>query len=262
LNEAKVKVEDMSLKAVLFDFNGVILDDERLHQTLLEEVLLQENLRPQPGEFERFCLGRSDREALREILSHRGRTVSVEQIERLVAQKSEAYHQHFNELAELPLFPGIQELVQHLQQAGIKLGIVTSALPGEVVMVLERAQLRQYFDVLVTDGDVAASKPDPSGYLLALQRLIESFPELSLTTANCLAIEDSFVGITAAKRAEIAVVGVAHTYPFHMLQRRANWTVDYLPDLELERVTGWFNGDETAGLSALPEPPAYRPEAV
>lgn len=240
----------MALKAVLFDFNGVIIDDERLHRQLLEEVLLQENLRPQPGEFERFCLGRSDRVALQEILSNRGRTVTADQIERLVAQKSEAYHQYLANLAELPLFPGLVDLVKQLHAAGIKLGIVTGALPGEVVMVLERAQLRELFTLVITDADVNTSKPDPAGYLLAVEGLSQRFPELQLTAADCLAIEDSFVGITAAKRAEIAVVGVAHTYPFHMLQRRANWTVDFLQDLELQRIQAFFAGNE---VSAPPE---------
>jgi beta-phosphoglucomutase len=241
----------MALKAVLFDFNGVIIDDERLHRQLLEEVLLQENLRPQPGEFERFCLGRSDRVALQEILSNRGRAVTTDQIERLVAQKSEAYHQYLANLAELPLFPGLVDLVKQLHTAGIKLGIVTGALPGEVVMVLERTQLRELFTLVMTDADINTSKPDPEGYLLAVQGLAQRFPELELTAADCLAIEDSFVGITAAKRAEIAVVGVAHTYPFHMLQRRANWTVDFLRDLELERIQAFFAGNEVSTSSEL-----------
>jgi HAD superfamily hydrolase (TIGR01509 family) len=241
----------MALKAVLFDFNGVIIDDERLHRQLLEEILHQENLRPQPGEFERFCLGRSDRVALQEILSNRGRSVTSDQIERLVAQKSEAYHQYLANLAELPLFPGLVDLVKQLHAAGIKLGIVTGALPGEVVMVLERTQLRELFTLVITDTDVNTSKPDPTGYLLAVQGLSQRFPEMELTAADCLAIEDSFVGITAAKRAEIEVVGVAHTYPFHMLQRRANWTVDFLQDLELERIQAFFAGNEVRATSEL-----------
>ncbi|HEY9299591.1 MAG TPA: HAD family phosphatase, partial [Phormidium sp.] len=53
---------------------------------------------------------------------------------------------------------------------------------------------------------------------------------------ECLALEDTFAGIEAAKKAGIQVAGVTHTYPFHMIQRQANWTVDYFADLELDRV--------------------------
>ena len=79
-------------------------------------------------------------------------------------------------------------------------------------------------------------KPAPDGYLLAVERLKELYPNTNLQPSDCLAIEDTPAGIQAAKQAGIAVVGVANTYPFHMLQRQANWTVDYLRDLEIERV--------------------------
>jgi phosphoglycolate phosphatase/beta-phosphoglucomutase len=72
--------------------------------------------------------------------------------------------------------------------------------------------------------------------LLAIERLNQHLPELNLKPQECLAIEDTFPGIQAAKRAGISVVGVANSYPFHMLQRQANWAVDYLKDLEIDRV--------------------------
>jgi beta-phosphoglucomutase len=64
---------------------------------------------------------------------------------------------------------------------------------------------------------------------------------MPLQPNECLAIEDTFVGIEAAKQAGIPVVGVAHTYPFHMLQRCTNWTVDYLYQLEVDRILEVFN---------------------
>jgi beta-phosphoglucomutase len=247
----------MPLKAVLFDFNGVMIDDERLHQRLLEDLLLQENLRPQPGEFERFGLGRSDRAALQEIFANRGRVLSEGRLNQLIAMKAEAYHEYFAALTELPLFPGLVELVKNLHLSGVKLAVVTGAVRSEVEMILARAQLQNYFSLWITAEDVATSKPDPAGYLLALTRLADQFPDLQLTVADCLAIEDSFAGITAAKKAGMTVVGVAHTYPFHMLQRRANWTVDFLSDLELERIQALFAGESQPkgdGVESSPTP--------
>jgi beta-phosphoglucomutase len=96
--------------------------------------------------------------------------------------------------------------------------------------------LRPYFSVIVAGDDITTSKPQPDGYLLAVDRLNQTFPDLQLKPAECLAIEDTFAGIQAAKNAGIPVIGVANSYPFHMLQRRANWTVDFLSDLELDRI--------------------------
>jgi beta-phosphoglucomutase-like phosphatase (HAD superfamily) len=92
----------------------------------------------------------------------------------------------------------------------------------------------------VAAEDSPISKPQPDPYLIALEQLNQAYPELNLEPGNCLAIEDTLAGIQAARSAGIPVVGVAHTYPFHMLQRRANWTVDALADLELERVQAVF----------------------
>ncbi len=230
----------MPLKAVLFDFNGIILDDEPIHKQLIEELLISENLRPQPEEFQQFCLGRSDRACLQDILTERGRFVNATYLEKLITLKSQAYRQRLEELPELPLFPGLEEILVQLQTAQINLAIVTGALEAEVKAVLNRAQLLDYFPVIVAAEEITNSKPDPEGYLLAVKRLNQHYPELKLTSANCLAIEDTFDGITAAKQAGIAVVGVAHTYPFHMLQRRANWAVDHLRELEVERMQEFF----------------------
>jgi HAD superfamily hydrolase (TIGR01509 family) len=217
------------------------LDDEPIHQQLIEELLINENLRPQPEEFQQFCLGRSDRACLHDILTERGRFVNEAYLEKLIALKSQFYNQRLQEMPELPLFPGLEEILAQLKTVQIKLAIVTGALAAEVKAILTRAQLLDYFSVIVAAEDTTNSKPDPEGYLLAVKKLNQSDPDLQLTPANCLAIEDTFVGITAAKQAGIAVVGVAHTYPFHMLQRRANWAVDYLHDLEVERIQEIFS---------------------
>jgi beta-phosphoglucomutase len=231
----------MPLKAVLFDFNGIILDDEPIHKQLIEELLINENLRPQPEEFEQFCLGRSDRACLQDILTERGRFMNETYLEKLIALKSQAYRQRLEEINELPLFPGLEEILMQLQTAQIKLAIVTGALEAEVKAILNRAKLSDYFPVIVAAEAIINSKPDPEGYLLAVKQLNQRYPELQLTSADCLAIEDTFVGITAAKQAGITVVGVANTYPFHMLQRRANWAVDDLHDLEVERIQEIFS---------------------
>ncbi|RMH71790.1 MAG: HAD family phosphatase [Cyanobacteria bacterium J007] len=226
----------MSIKAVLFDFNGVIVDDEPLHEQLIGELLIEENLRPKPGEFREICLGRSDRACLREVLMSRGRFVTDDYLDELVARKAKAYHKALEKMEQLPIFPGVEELIYQLHGAQLKLAIVTGALRAEVELVLHRTNLAEYFSAIVAGDDVTTSKPQPDGYRRAIARLNDCYPDLHLKPSQCLAIEDTPPGIEAAKRAGIAVVGVANTYPFHMLQRQANWTVDYLRDLELDRI--------------------------
>ncbi len=226
----------MSLKAVLFDFNGIIINDESIHQKLIEEILLSENLVLKPGEYEKVCLGRSDRACLRDILSNRGRVVSEDDLTKLLLRKAQSYAVELEKLEKLPLYIGLDDLIFQLRSRNIKLGIVSGAIRQEIELVLERSHLTEIFPVIVAGDDITTSKPEPDGYKLAVQLLNQTYPQLNLRAKDCLAIEDTPPGIVAAKRAGMQVVGVANTYPFHMLQRQANWTIDYFTDLELERV--------------------------
>ena len=219
----------MTLKAVLLDFNGVIINDESIHQELIADILISENLRPDESEFQTLCLGRSDRACLRDILGQRGRVVSDKYLDNLIQKKTQAYQQKLENLDNLPIYPGIEEFLTQLQQQGIAIALVTGALRSEVELVLQKSGIAQYFSVIVGGDDITQSKPEPEGYLLAVS-------QLNLQPSECLAIEDSYPGIEAAKKAGIPVVGIANTYPLHMLQRRANWTIDYLAELELDRL--------------------------
>ena len=235
----------MTLKAVLFDFNGVIINDELIHEQLIEQILIEENLRPKPGEFRKFCLGRSDRASLTDLLNHRGRVVTEIYLQQLIQRKTKAYQQHLEKLEKLPLYPGLEDFIFKLRSRSLKLAVVSGAIRSEVELVLNRANIAKYFTVIVAGDEITSSKPEPDGYLLAVERLNQQDSGLNLQPGECLAIEDTLAGIQAAKRAGIGVVGVANTYPFHMLQRQANWTVDYIYDLEIERVQQVYSQQET-----------------
>lgn len=226
----------MTLKAVLFDFNGVIINDESLHKELIEEILLGENLRPDAKEHNEVCLGRSDRACIAAILERRGRVVSDDYLEQLLNKKARKYQECLEAEEKLPIYQGVEEFIRELWGAGLVLGLVTGARRENVEYVLDRIKIREAFAVVLTSDDITKSKPDPEGYLTAVEKLNEQYSDLNLTPEQCIVIEDTPSGIEAGKRARMQVVGVANTYPFHMLQRQANWTVDYLQELELERV--------------------------
>jgi beta-phosphoglucomutase len=219
----------MPLKAVLFDFNGTIINDEPIHRQLINELLLAENLRPASSNYRHICVGKSDQACLLELLAEQGRSVDDIQLQKLLTQKTIAYQQKLAALTELPIYQDLTTFLDEAQSAGLQLGIVTGAIKSEVTKVLERAGLTDRFRTIVASGDVATGKPAPDGYLLAAQ-------QLQVQPHECLAIEDTFPGLLAAKAAHIPVVGIAHTYPFHMMQRLSNWAVDCFADLELQRI--------------------------
>ena len=219
----------MGLKAVFLDFSGVIIDDEEINQALVADIMLGENLRAEEEDYTRYCRSRSDRAGLKDILANRGRILPDDYLDKLIAKKTQGYRQQIEQLAELPLSPHLEEFLIQLQAQNIAIGLVTGTIRSEVEYILQTANLAQYFDVIVAGDDLKPSKPEPEPYLLALEKL-------DLQASECLAIEDNPVGITAAKRAKIQVVGISYIYPLHMLQRQANWTVDNFLEIELERV--------------------------
>lgn len=226
----------MTLKAVLFDFNGVIINDESIHENLIDRLMLDENLQLKRGEFREICLGKSDRACITELLQRRGRYLTETYLDRLLLGKAKAYQEKINSLETLPIYTGLAEFIDKIRVSGLKMAVVSGAMRSDIELVLERAGLAANFELIVAGDDLTASKPEPDCYLLAVELINQKYPGLNLQPIECLALEDTFAGIESAKKAGMQVAGVTHTYPFHMIQRQANWTVDYFADLELDRV--------------------------
>ncbi|KAB8332980.1 HAD family phosphatase [Scytonema tolypothrichoides VB-61278] len=237
----------MSLKAVLFDFNGVIINDESIQERLIEQIMLEENLILKRREYRKVCLGKCDRPCLIDLLATRGRILNDAELTQLLNRKAQNYALELEKIEELPLYPGLDDFILQVCSRNLKLGLVSGAVRQEIQVVLKRTKLAEHFQVIVASDDITTSKPEPDGYLLAVERLNQEYPDLNLQPQECLAIEDTPAGIQAAKRAGMQVVGVANTYPFHMLQRCCNWTVDDLTDLELERVQEVYSQKELQG---------------
>jgi HAD superfamily hydrolase (TIGR01509 family) len=229
------------LKAVLFDFNGVIINDEPIHQELINEILIGENLLPLGSEFAELCLGRSDRVCLRNVLTRRGRQVTEEYLTKLINKKASLYRERIGKLEKLPIYEEIYSFLERVKARDLQIGLVTGAIRSEVESILQQAALGDYFSVIVTGDEISTSKPQPDGYLLAVERLNRWNFNLQLQPQECLVIEDTFVGCEAAKRAGMQVVGIAHTYPFHFMQRVSNWAIDNFSQLDLDRVEETFS---------------------
>lgn len=248
----------MALKAVLFSFSGIIIDDEDIRKTLSEQVLLAENLRPNEDDYYDVCLGKSDRACLKALLYQRGRDVNTEMLDKLLQKECEIYQNWVSNLEKLPIYPGLEDLIFRCRTAQIEMAIVTGAERQQVIDVLDRANLKEHFSIIIAGDDISLSesKPSPDGYKKAIAQFNQQHSNLQLQPDECIAIEDTFSGITAAKSANIPVVGVAHTYPNHMLQRRATWVVDYLREINFD----WIG--EKFGRQRLLNPITGEPEAA
>lgn len=228
------------IRALLFDFNGVLVDDEPIHLELLQRVLAEEGVPLSAEDYYERWLGLDDRACFAAILAAAGEEAPPSRLMRLVARKASYYRERML-AAGYPVFPGARELVAAAAARGWLLGIVSGALREEVDGALRQLGLARHFKVLVTVEDVADGKPDPEGYRLALEALNARppLPERMIHPHEALALEDSPAGIRAAAEAGLLTLGVAQTCGGADL-RAAHAVVPALSGLTPERLEALF----------------------
>jgi HAD superfamily hydrolase (TIGR01509 family) len=201
------------LRAVLFDFNGVLVDDEPIHLELFQRVLAEEGIALSAADYFARYLGLDDRSRFSAALAAAGEAATVPRLMRLGARKA-SYYQERIRREGYPFSPGAAGLVRDLQAGGTMLGVVSGALREEVEGALRQEGLLDRFKVLVTAEDVEDGKPSPEGYRRALEALNARppLPERLLHPHEVLAVEDSPLGVAAAAEVGLATLGIVRAY--------------------------------------------------
>jgi len=209
------------LKAVIFDFDGIIVDTEPIHYQAFQEVLNPLGLGYPWEEYIELYIGFDDRDAFREVFRKATRDLDEQFLDRLINKKADVFEKIVSE--GVRPYPGAVELVRSLSGV-IPVALCSGALSRDIGPILRQLSISNAFDVVVTADDVRASKPDPESYLLAFSRLAMAFPEKSIIPAECLAIEDTPSGIASALKAGLGVLAVTNSYPAEKLGDAASVT--------------------------------------
>ena len=193
--------------ATLFDFNGVLVDDEHVHLEAFRDAVRPLGISISEEEYFHEYLGYDDVGAFSKILENAGLEWDDERVAELVEAKRPLYMARAKKA--LKTFAGAEELVRRRARSG-PVGIVSGALRDEIEFGLDHLGVADLVGHITSAEDTAVSKPDPEGYRLGIEWLLES---LSLENAQrALVIEDSLDGIAAAKSAGLPVIAVAHSY--------------------------------------------------
>ena len=200
------------LPLVLFDFNGVIADDEPVHQMLLQKVVAEEGITVTDAEYHEVYLGFDDKGCFEEAFRRAERELADESLGDLIARKSAYYDAYIDE--HLVLFPGAVECIRGFVSESYHLGVVSGALRGEIGHILEVAGVDDAFGLMVAAEDTAQCKPHPEGYLkaLAVYNLFLAEFGQRMEPTDCVVIEDSIAGVRSAKAAGMHCVAVTHSY--------------------------------------------------
>ncbi len=191
------------IRAVVFDFDGVLADSEPLHLAAYQEVFDALGVPLTAEDYYAHYLGYDDAGVFRKLAATRRWTLDDGQVDALIDEKARV----FDAVIERRdvLFPGAIECIERLA-VDFPLGIASGALRHEIEMILKRAGLNRHFRFIVAAGDTENGKPFPDPYVRAAKLH-------GIAPAACVGIEDSRWGLESARAAGLKCVGITTTYP-------------------------------------------------
>lgn len=196
----------MAIAAVIFDCDGVLADTEPLHLAAFNRVLAPLGIVISEEEYGAAYLGFDDRDAFAHVLGHHGHEASPDTIQRLVLAKAAIFPSILQR--DCRIYDGVRDFIRSLES--VPRAVASGARREEVAIVLHAAGLSDAIGVVVTMEDVVAGKPAPEPFLTALARLNRG--GTTIRPADCLVVEDSVLGVEAARRAGMRCLAVTNSY--------------------------------------------------
>ncbi len=213
------------VRAIVFDFDGVLADSEAIHLRSYQDILSPHGVTLTEADYCARYLGFDDEGAFRRIAADYGLLFGDEEIEVLMQEKTRRF-QALVSSGDV-LYPGAVPCVERLSAAW-PLGIASGALRHEIELMLRGGGLHDAFRFIVAAGDTDRTKPAPDPYLRAAELH-------GVAPADCVAIEDSQWGLQSARSAGMITIAITHTYPRDAL-RDADLVVDSLDELNTDLI--------------------------
>jgi beta-phosphoglucomutase len=226
------------LKAIILDFNGVILNDEPIHFAAMQEAVASIGVDLRKEEYWEKYLPMDDAQCLEAILLDRSVLLKREEKQKLLARKAQIYQKLLPD--RFQLFPGVAEFIKAAALL-YPLALASGARRSEIESALESVGLKHYFAVIIGAEDFKKGKPHPKSFLLVLRRLNEASGSIPMRTEECLVVEDSVGGVQGAKDAGMKCMAVTNSYPQNMLGA-ADLVVNSLDEVRVDDLKKLFGG--------------------
>jgi beta-phosphoglucomutase len=218
------------LRAVIFDFDGVITDSEILHLRAFNQSLVPYGIEISTKDYYTNYLGFSDFDCYKALIDNDRLKIDKQQIEGIIKKKSKI----FEELTrtEGRTIDGVHEFLQMLEDNNIPMSICSGSLLTEIEVMLEGSGLRYYFAEIVSAEQVKKGKPSPEGFLLSLKKLNQK-SHSPIAAKECIVIEDSYWGLQAARDAGMHTIAITNSYDAEQLSL-AEKIVSHLNELTID----------------------------
>lgn len=197
------------LDAIIFDFDGVVVDSEPIHFECFRKVLQSVGVELTREAYYEKYVGFDDHDCFVAAMRDNGAPADEPQIAALIATKTTIVREVFG--TSVRALPGAAELIRSVVEADVPLGICSGGIREEIELAARAVGVLESFMTIVASQDVARGKPDPQGYLLALSRL-SRLAGRSMLAERCVVIEDAPAGIRAARDAGMKVLAVTNSF--------------------------------------------------
>jgi beta-phosphoglucomutase len=224
------------LQTIIFDFNGIIANDEPLHLEMFQKVLAEQGIPLFREEYYQKFLGMDDRDCFKAVLGARKRPADDGLINEMIARKADYYSRAIAE--RLVIFPGATALID-AAAARYPLAIASGALRHEIVQILDAIGRQNAFTAIVSAEDVRRGKPHPECFQTALSQLNQALGEPEIPPSSALVIEDSTWGIDGAHAAGMKCLAVTNSYSAQALAA-ADRVVVSLADVSVDDLEALF----------------------
>ncbi|MEP7039902.1 MAG: HAD family phosphatase [Acidobacteriota bacterium] len=222
------------IKAILMDFNGVIINDEPLQMKAYQEILKGEGVDLTEEQYY-SCMGMNDKAFVEAAFKFGKKETSDEKTEGIIKQKAAKWREIVDE--EVPLFDGVENFIRKMEKE-FALGVVSMARREEIEYILEKTNLLNCFSVIVGAEEISTYKPDPECYLTGFNEIDAVRTRLGgnpIVHDDCVVIEDAPQGIVAGKRAGLKTLGITNTVSAEELREAGADVVthnlnDWMPD--------------------------------
>lgn len=224
------------LKAIIFDFDGIIADTEPVHLEAFKSILKDINISLSDEDYYTKYLAYDDRTLFTEVLKLSDSESDDVLIQNLIHRKNDLVTRVFNE--QVVLFPGFLSYLEEIKGRYL-LAIGSGALKSEITLVLEKFGIEGDFHVITAADNVVNCKPDPEVFLTCLKSLNE-VSHGDVLSEECLVFEDSISGIRAAKSANMKCVAISNSYDERLLYE-ADVIVNGFEELNMRDIETLFD---------------------
>ena len=211
------------IKAVIFDLDGTLLDNNDVHLKAWKQYLKENKKQISDEDFKENISGRTNKDAIEHIYQ---KEMTEDEASKYYLEKEEIYRKMYR--SDIAPITGLQDFLEELHKHKIAMAIATSGIQVNIDFMFNHVPIKKYFKKIVNSGDVSKGKPDPEIFLKAAEAL-------HVPTGNCIVFEDSMTGVRAGKSAGMKVVALTTTHTPEEL-KEADLVIKDYNEIDFERL--------------------------